>query len=202
LIVGNLNYFFEQLGWEKPYNVWLRTAPATDYAQIHQGIEDIFSDHTVFGKCCIDPVYRNAAAGTAGVFRSAFSRVLSPGLPHRIGFPSLCTFFLSHPLHRAGYPARHRPFYQANADLIGFRTGVFVCRRPRVGTGLGVGVSNLFIPMLQVGGPMAAQVPPFQVQINWLSVFQIYILLGMLFAAALGILTAMLVHMKIFEVIN
>ena len=70
------------------------------------------------------------------------------------------------------------------------------------GTGLGIWVSNLFIPSLQTGASMAAHIPPFIVQIDWGSVFQIYILFGLLFFAALSVLTAMLLRMKIFQAVK
>ncbi len=70
------------------------------------------------------------------------------------------------------------------------------------GTGLGVWVSTLFIPQLQVGSDMAARIPPFLVRIDWTSVFQIYILFGSLFVVAMVILTFMLMRMKIFQAIK
>jgi putative ABC transport system permease protein len=70
------------------------------------------------------------------------------------------------------------------------------------GTALGVWVSTLFIPQLQVGNDMAARVPPFLVRIDWTSVFQIYILFGSLFVVAMVILTFMLMRMKIFQAIK
>ena len=70
------------------------------------------------------------------------------------------------------------------------------------GTALGIWVSEFFIPQLQVGNGMAARTPPFLVQIDWSSVFQIYILFGLLFVIAMFILTFLLMRMKIFEAIK
>ena len=75
-------------------------------------------------------------------------------------------------------------------------------RVPRGSTGLGVAISGQFIPQLQVGTSLAARIPPFQVTIDWGSVFQIYILFGLLFLAALAILFVLLVRMKIFQAIK
>ena len=49
---------------------------------------------------------------------------------------------------------------------------------------------------------MAARTPPFLVQIDWSSVFQIYIRFGLLFVIAMFILTFLLMRMKIFEAIK
>jgi putative ABC transport system permease protein len=71
-----------------------------------------------------------------------------------------------------------------------------------VGTALGVFASRLFVPFLQIGASAASQYPPFQIEIAWLSIIQIYILFFLLFIAALGALSALLVRMKIFQAIK
>jgi putative ABC transport system permease protein len=70
------------------------------------------------------------------------------------------------------------------------------------GTGLGTWVSELFIPYLQVGTGPSARVPPFVVEIAWPAVLRIYILFGLLFVAALGVLVALLLRMKVFQAVK
>ena len=70
------------------------------------------------------------------------------------------------------------------------------------GTGLGVWVSNLFIPYLQIGTGPSAQIPPFVVEIAWPAIFRIYALFGALFLAALGGLAALLLRMRVFQAIK
>jgi putative ABC transport system permease protein len=71
------------------------------------------------------------------------------------------------------------------------------------GTGLGAWVSKLFIPYLQSStGGVETQFPPFVVAIDWLSVFRIYALFGLLFVAALAGLAALLMRIKIFQAVK
>jgi putative ABC transport system permease protein len=70
------------------------------------------------------------------------------------------------------------------------------------GTGLGVWISNLFIPFLQIGEKQIAHIPPYLVQVDWSRVFQIYILFGLLFLVALTALAALLLRMKIFQAVK
>jgi putative ABC transport system permease protein len=70
------------------------------------------------------------------------------------------------------------------------------------GTGLGLLVSRLFIPYLQLGANAAAQVPPFVVEIAWVRILQIYALFGLVFVTALFGLTRLLSRMKIFQTIK
>ena len=70
------------------------------------------------------------------------------------------------------------------------------------GTGLGIWVSNFFIPYLQIGTGAAAYIPPYLVQIDWLAVARIYVLFGVIFLAALGALGVLLLRMKIFQAVK
>jgi len=70
------------------------------------------------------------------------------------------------------------------------------------GTGLGVLVSRLFIPYLQVGTTTATQVPPYVVIIAWPEILRIYALFCGLFVVALGGLALLLVRIKIFEAVK
>jgi putative ABC transport system permease protein len=71
-----------------------------------------------------------------------------------------------------------------------------------VGTGLGIAVSNLFIPYLQTGDGLMAQYPPYVVEISWEPMIPIYLLYGILFFVALAILVFFLMRMRIFEAVK
>jgi putative ABC transport system permease protein len=71
-----------------------------------------------------------------------------------------------------------------------------------VGTALGGLFSQWFIPYLQVGASLSAHYPPFQVEIAWPSIVQMYVLFGLLFLGALSVLAVLLLRMKIFQAIK
>jgi putative ABC transport system permease protein len=70
-----------------------------------------------------------------------------------------------------------------------------------MGTAIGVWVSRLYIPFLQVGGEHA-QSPPFIVRIAWDQVQIIYLIFTVLMVLALSIVAAFLIRMKIFQAIK
>ncbi len=70
------------------------------------------------------------------------------------------------------------------------------------GTALGVFVSRLFIPYLQIGTETVDQIPAYLVIIAWPEIFRIYALLGLLFVAALSVLGVLLLRMKIFQAVK
>jgi putative ABC transport system permease protein len=71
-----------------------------------------------------------------------------------------------------------------------------------IGTVLGVWISNMFIPYLQVGATAQAQIPPYVVYVAWPAIMRVYFLFGVLFVVALGTLVILLRRMKIFQAIK
>jgi putative ABC transport system permease protein len=70
------------------------------------------------------------------------------------------------------------------------------------GTAFGVLVSNLFIPALQVGVGLEAQIPPYQVIIAWPAIFRIWMLFAIMFVVALVVLAVLLMRMRIFQAVK
>ena len=70
------------------------------------------------------------------------------------------------------------------------------------GTGLGVLVSNLFIPFFQVQGGKHPFTPPFVVQVAWTEIMYIYVIFGAMFVAAVFMLLFSLRRMRIFEAVK
>jgi putative ABC transport system permease protein len=70
------------------------------------------------------------------------------------------------------------------------------------GSLLGVLVSQLFIPFMQVGGSLANTIPPFVVRIAWRDLLLIYASLGVALIVALSIMLVSLRRLKAFEAIK
>ena len=91
------------------------------------------------------------------------------------------------------------------AQMAGYLTGeqaLLILTGAGVGTALGVWASSLFIPYLQVGADKTALVPPFVVQIAWGELWTIYAVFGVMFILAVVVLIALLLRMRVFEVVK
>ena len=202
LVVGNLDYYFERLGGKSPYNVWLGLSPSANITSVTKGIGDLYN--LVLGQTIArDELYTAQSRPE----RQGFFGLLS------VGFTALALLTILGFLLYAFFSFRRRFIELGMLRAIGlsaFQMIVFLGSELAflfivgigAGTGLGIWISNLFIPELQVGNGMAARIPPFLVQIDWPSVFRIYILFGLLFIIAIAILTFMLLRMKIFQAIK
>ena len=71
-----------------------------------------------------------------------------------------------------------------------------------MGTLLGGGVSEFFIPFLQVGVDEVSRIPPYVVDVAWSAIFRIYALFAGLFVIAFVALIVMLRRMRIFEAVK
>jgi putative ABC transport system permease protein len=202
LVVGNLDYFFDQIGSELPYDVWIKGASGADYEQVIAGVEGLYRSVL---RTRVAPVIitaeqlRPERQGFFGLLSIGFSTLAVMTV---IGFLlySLFSFrqrFIELGMLRAiGLSSWQMLTLLASELAFLFLTGL------AVGTGLGTWISILFIPHLQVGSDLASRIPPFMVEINWLAVYQIYVLFGLLFLVAMIILGVMLMRMKIFQAIK
>ncbi len=203
LFVGNLHYLFERAGGEFPYNVWLKTDPGMDQEQlVEAGLQkqnprvlDWESSHLV-----VDAEQRRPERqGLFGVLSIGFA---AAAILTVLGFLLYAYFsyrrrFIELGVLRAiGLSSRQMTAYLA-WELI-----FLILIGGAVGTGIGVWISILFVPYLQIGETAADRFPPFQVWIDWASIFQIYTLFGLLFVITLGVLVLLLRRMKIFQAIK
>ncbi len=202
LFVGNLDYLFEMLGWEAPYDVWLSVAPGEDLEAVVDGVRGL-GLNVVSWKAAPSQIAleqeRPERQGLFGVLSVGF---IAAAFLTVIGFllyaiSSFRRRFIELGVLRAtGLQAGQM------ASFLAWELAFLIFTGGAVGTLLGIWISYLFIPYLQVGADPTAMLPPFIVQIDWLAILRIYFLFGLLFVAALAGLAGLLMRMKIFQAIK
>jgi putative ABC transport system permease protein len=202
LFVGNLDYLFEQVGGEFPYTVWLRTDPRADFTQMKQSLNDLGYKIITWDVSLLEIAKEQGNPTRQGLFG-----LLS------VGFGAAALFTVLGFLLYALFSFRQRFIELGVLRAIGlssWQMGIFlawelaflILTGLMLGTGLGILVSQMFIPYLQIGADTASLTPPFIVDIAWPAIIRIYMIFGFLFVAALAILTGMLLRMRIFEAIK
>lgn len=202
LFVGNLDYLFEQAGGQAPYDVWLKTEPAVDTAQLEEDLKSL--NFNVLG---LNIALEKILAEQQTPSRQGLFGLLS------VGFAAAAILTVLGFLLYALFSFRQRFIELGVLRAIGLSTGqmtiflfwelaFLILTGLILGTGLGVTVSHLFIPYLQIGNDVASLTPPYLVEIAWPAIMRIYALFGLLFALALAGLTALLVRMRIFEAVK
>jgi putative ABC transport system permease protein len=202
LLVANIDYIFEQLGGEFPYDVLVKTVPGTDYEQLRQDLR-VYDIQVVDWRSSRDVIeaaqQRPERQGLFGVLSVGF---LAAALLTVLGFLLYTLFSFRRRFIELGTLRAIGLSTGQMAALLAWELAFLVLVGIGIGTLLGVWMSDLFIPYLQVGTRAMDLTPPFTVGIVWPAIFRIYALFGLLFVAALAVLVSLLMRMKIFQAIK
>lgn len=202
LLVGNLDWIFEQTGGERPYDVWVRTAPTIDYEQMVRDLrqyEIAVLDYQAAPVRMAEELRRPERQGLFGVLSVGF---LASALLTVLGFLLYALFSFRRrfielgTLRAIGLSTKQLAIFLSCelAFLIVFGLGA--------GTAIGALISDLFIPYFQIGSGPTANIPPFTVEIAWFAVTRLYMLFGALFFIAFLVLIVLLMRMKVFQAIK
>ncbi|MGE5223963.1 MAG: FtsX-like permease family protein [Omnitrophica WOR_2 bacterium] len=202
LFVGNLDYLYREIGGQYPYRVWLKTTPNSNTQAVLAGLAKLGLDSAYTTDARQNILDEQIRPNRQGLFGNLTVGFLSAVLLTVLSFLLYAIFsfrrrFIEFGVLQAiGLSARQMTVFLGSelAFLIVVGTGI--------GTLLGIAISRLFIPYLQLGASAADLIPPYQVIIAWPAILRIYGLVGILFAAALLILVALLLRMKIFQAIK
>jgi putative ABC transport system permease protein len=200
--VGNLDYAFEQMGYEYPYDVWLKLdgqRPADEIVADLEAIGFQIIDYADAESLVLEAQTQPGRQGLFGVLSVGF--VAAAGLT-ALGFLLYAVFsfrqrFIELGVLRAiGLSVVQMAAFLAGEQLSLILTGA------AVGTGLGVWASRLFIPFLQVQGGPHPHTPPFVVHIAWDGIVQIYLVFGAMLLLGVVLMLVLLVRMRVFEAVK
>ena len=200
--IGNLDYLFENAGTALPYDVLLETDPNVP-------LDKIVDDAGGLGFLVINGYDSRTIVQTAqarperqGVFGLLSAGFIAASMLTIIGFilSALISFraraIQLGMLRTVGLSAIQMGTFIVLEQIILIALGAVT------GSGLGLLISRLFIPFMQVGGSLASSLPPFVVRIAWENLVVIYAALGFALFVALTIMLILLRRLKAFEAIK
>jgi len=200
--IGNLDYLFENAGTALPYDVLLETDPAVP-------LEKIVDDAGGLGFLVINGYDSRTIVQAAqarperqGVFGLLSAGFIAASLLTIIGFilSALISFraraIQLGMLRTVGLSAVQMGTFIVLEQVILIALGAIT------GSALGLLISRLFIPFMQVGGSLASSLPPFVVRIAWENLIVIYGALGFALFFARTIMLILLRRLKAFEAIK
>ena len=202
LFVGNLDTLFAAAGGDVAYDIWLRTDASPDLA----ALDATLLDRGLFGWRYEEPHTAIAAElgrpERQGLFGQLSVGFITAAVLTVLGFFMYALFSFRQRLISLGILRAMGMSAGQMAALIAFELGALILSGLALGTVLGVWISRLFIPYLQIGEATADLIPPYLVEIAWPAVYQIVALFGLLFLAAVGALTLLLRRMRLFQAIK
>ncbi|MBN8580412.1 MAG: ABC transporter permease [Anaerolineae bacterium] len=220
MVVGSLEELFLRAGNEYPHEVWLATtanAKPEDIAYAVRGFSivlDPLADQSKLNQNGLNTIVKEWSSAELNIRaeqrrpeRQGLFGLLSVGfvasaLLTVLGFLLYALFSFRRRFIEMGMLRAIGLSIQQMKSLLAAELAFLVLLGIGVGTLLGVFASRLFVPFLQIGASAQSQYPPFQIEIAWLSIIQIYVLFAALFFVALYALSALLTRMKIFQAIK
>lgn len=220
MIVGNLEELFLRAGAEYPHEVWLATTRDADPETIAYAVRgfsillDQQADQSKLVQNGLNTIVREWSSAELNIRaeqrrpeRQGLFGLLSVGfvasaLLTVLGFLLYALFSFRRRFIEMGMLRAIGLSIQQMTSLLAAELAFLVLLGIGVGTALGIFASRLFVPFLQIGASAQSQYPPFQIEIAWVSIVEIYVLFIILFLAALSTLSALLVRMKIFQAIK
>ncbi|MEM7798430.1 MAG: ABC transporter permease, partial [Chloroflexota bacterium] len=202
LVVGNLDYLYDIAGNTYPSRVWLDTGPILDETDLRLGLNRL----GLFTTTWIEP-HSAIQARLERPERQGLFGLLSVGFVAATALTilGLCLYALFSYRQRVvelgilravGLPAGRM------VRLIAWELALLLLIGLLLGSCLGITVSQLFIPSLQVGVTSIQQFPPMVVELSLGAIFQVYLFFGLLFILAFSVLALVTMRMRLFVAIK
>jgi putative ABC transport system permease protein len=204
LFLGNLDYLYQSAGTEFPYEVWLKVAPGVDPRSITEAKLEAVNIRSGYDTItALTNFYiQQEQPGRQGIFGLLSIGFSAAALLTVLVFFLYALFSFQRRFIEMGVLRAIGLSAGQMVAMIGWEIAFLILLGGGIGTGLGIGVSRLFIPFLQIGTSAADRIPPFVVEISWPAIVRVYVLFGAMFLAALSVLVVFLRRMKIFQAIK
>jgi putative ABC transport system permease protein len=202
LLVGNLDFFFDRLGLQVPYEVWVKQKLGEPTQPIVDGVRDLGMKVINFESAPLRVGTELSRPERQGLFGFLSVGFAAAALMTVLGFLLYAFFSFRRRFIELGVLRALGLSVSQMTVLLASELAALILIGVAAGTLLGALASELFIPFLQVGAGPAARVPPFQVIIAWPTILRIYGLMGVLFVVTLLLLAALLLRMRIFQAVK
>ncbi|MCB0108832.1 MAG: ABC transporter permease, partial [Caldilineaceae bacterium] len=181
LLVGNLDYLFEQVGGEMPYDVWVHTIPNPNFEQMVTDLRALDFSILDWQSSTIRIAREQEKPERQGLFGVLSVGFLAAALLTVLGFLLYALFSFRRRFIELGTLRAMGLSPMQMTTFLAWELAFLILLGLLAGTFLGALISEIFIPYLQVGADVQATTPPFQVEIAWEAILRIYALFGTLF---------------------
>ena len=202
IFVGNLDYVFEQMGGEFPYDVWIRVAPWANTEQVVDQLGDLQFRILDYSDARAKVAEEQAKPERRGIFGLLSVGFVAAAVLTVIGFLLYSFISFRRRFIELGVLRAIGLSVSQMGAFLAFEQFFLVAIGIVVGTALGTWASSLFIPFLQVGAGEHAQTPPFVVLIAWDNVLIIVAVFAAMFVVAIMGMIWLLSRMRVFQAIK
>ena len=202
LMVANLEHLFEIAGGEIVFQVWLDTNEQFDTVTLRKelSLRRLTTTTWTTPEPTIDAALQEPAR--QGIFGLLSVGFIAAAILTVLGYFLYALFSMRRRMIEIGIMQAVGLSTRKMIGLVAWEMALLILTGVLLGTLLGITISQLFIPAIQIGAALTENTPPYLVEISWSAVYQIYALFALLFLAALFILSLILQRMNLFQAIK
>ncbi len=202
LFVINLDYLSETVGADLPASVWLELDPAADSEQVKAALYQL---NPYSGIQC--PFYAGIAAEYRQPERQGLLGILSMGfasaaLLATVGFLLYTLFSFQRRSIALGILRSMGLSSWQMSRYLAWESVFLVLIGLASGTGLGILISQQWIPYYRIGTDTFARILPMPVRYSWSAILDVYALFGLFLTVVLGLSIAFSRKLKLSEVVK
>ena len=200
--VANLDYLFEKAGGEIEYQIWANVDENLDetYLSTEFNLRRLRITTWTRPEDAIDVALTEPAR--QGIFGLLSLGFVAAAVLTVLGYFLYALFSMRRRMIEIGIMQAVGLSMRKMIGLVAWEMFLLITTGVALGTFLGIIISQLFIPAIQVGAALTENTPPYLVEISWSAVYQVYVLFGLLFLVALFILSIVLQRMNLFQAIK
>jgi putative ABC transport system permease protein len=167
LFVGNLDYLFEEAGYQAPYSVLLKLNDGAEVKQVARGVLEVGFDLVRYESVNAHIVEEQARPARQGLFGLLSVGFVASALMTVLGFFLYSVFSFRRRMIELGVLRAIGFSAPQTAAFLGWELVLLMGTGLGAGTGLGVLASMIYIPFMQVSTTPEASAVPFRVIIAW-----------------------------------
>jgi putative ABC transport system permease protein len=202
LVIGNLDYVFEQEGGQFPYEVWLRLRDGANRKTIIDGVSELSLRTFDQGYAPEEIALEWERPERQGVFGLLSAGFVAAAFLTLLGFLFYAVLSFQRRFVELGMLRAIGLSARQLGALLTYEQALIIGAGMLAGTLIGVSASTLFIPFLQVRGGEHPLTPPFQVWIAWEQIGIIYLVFGAILAGAVVLTLILLRRMQLFQAVK
>lgn len=202
LFVANLENLFEAAGGEIVFQLWLDTDDDFDVETLRRELNLRRLSTTTWTRPepAIDAALREPAR--QGIFGLLSVGFIAAAILTVLGYFLYALFSMRRRMIEIGIMQAVGLSMRKMIGLVAWEMALLILTGVFLGTFLGITISQLFIPAIQIGAGLTENTPPYLVEISWGAVYQVYVLFALLFLVALLVLSLILRRMNLFQAIK
>jgi putative ABC transport system permease protein len=200
--VGNLDYAFDMQGGAYPHEIWMQTTPEAHVEDIIKANISRGMNTTAYERPedqLEETLLRPERQGLFGLLSVGFLALV---LVSVVGFLVYTLRSFQRRLVEMGILRAIGLTVTQLATLLICEQALVIGAGTVFGTLIGVSVSRLFMPFLQVRSDQHPDTPPFVVQIAWDQIALVYLAVGGLLLVTVCVTLVLLRRMRIFEAVK